>query len=192
VALIPNARQQEIVRWLQETPTLTIDQLVETLGVSTMTVHRDLDVLSKAGLVDKVHGGVTRAGTSKRKSNAATACALCDEPVLARTLVTLQTVDGDVIHACCAHCGILLLNDRHDVIAALAKDFIYGRMVNLYQAAFIVDSDITLCCTPNVMVFNSKNDANRFNNGFGGTVFNFADMKRYVMDYHRAYVPTGK
>lgn len=188
MALIPNARQQQIVNWLQESSTLTIDQLVERLDVSTMTVHRDLDALVKAGLVAKVHGGVTRSDMRKRKQNSSPVCALCDEPLLPRTLFTMQTADGEVVQACCAHCGILLLNEAEAVVSALAKDFIYGRMVNIYQAAFIVDSDITLCCTPNVMVFTSRSDAEKFNAGFGGTVFDFAAMQRYVTEYHRPIV----
>jgi DNA-binding Lrp family transcriptional regulator len=192
MALIPNARQQQIVRWLQETPTLSIEHLVERLGVSTMTVHRDLDALENAGLVDKVHGGVTRAGHRKRIFASTSACAICDEPVLARTLVTVQTSTGDVMQACCAHCGILLLNDCQNIVAALVKDFIYGRMVNIFQASFIVGSDITLCCTPNVIVFASKNDADRFNIGFGGIVYDFAEMQRYVTDFHRPAFSTSR
>lgn len=43
--------------------------LVEQLGVSDMTIRRDLDVLARAGSVEKVHGGaVSTSGTT------------CDEP----------------------------------------------------------------------------------------------------------------
>ena len=36
-----------------------VSELTELLGVSDMTIRRDLDVLASAGLVDKVHGGAT-------------------------------------------------------------------------------------------------------------------------------------
>ena len=36
-----------------------VSDLVELLGVSDMTVRRDLDVLAARGLLDKVHGGAT-------------------------------------------------------------------------------------------------------------------------------------
>ena len=36
-----------------------VSELTELLGVSDMTIRRDLDVLAGSGLVEKVHGGAT-------------------------------------------------------------------------------------------------------------------------------------
>ena len=36
-----------------------VSELTERLGVSDMTIRRDLDVLAGSGLIDKVHGGAT-------------------------------------------------------------------------------------------------------------------------------------
>jgi DeoR/GlpR family transcriptional regulator of sugar metabolism len=38
-----------------------VSELTELLGVSDMTVRRDLDVLARHGLIEKVHGGATLA-----------------------------------------------------------------------------------------------------------------------------------
>ena len=40
---------------------MRVSELTELLGVSEMTIRRDLDVLAESGLVEKVHGGATRA-----------------------------------------------------------------------------------------------------------------------------------
>ena len=46
---ISTDRQQKILELLQERKTLKIQELVEQLQVSPMTVHRDLHRLAKAG-----------------------------------------------------------------------------------------------------------------------------------------------
>ena len=38
---------------------MRVSDLVQILGVSDMTVRRDLEVLERRGLLDKVHGGAT-------------------------------------------------------------------------------------------------------------------------------------
>lgn len=42
-----------------------MSDLVRALGVSDMTVRRDLDVLAREGLLEKVHGGATHIGGSR-------------------------------------------------------------------------------------------------------------------------------
>ncbi len=55
---LPQRRRDKIVAWLAQTGTLSIEQLAQRLGVSTMTIHRDLDRLAAEGLARKVRGGV--------------------------------------------------------------------------------------------------------------------------------------
>lgn len=43
---------------------MRIEQLVDTFGVSTMTIHRDLDILDAKGLLRKSRGMVTAVATS--------------------------------------------------------------------------------------------------------------------------------
>ena len=50
-------RQQKILTLLKEHGLVSVQRLARTLGVSEMTVRRDLGVLRDRGLVRKVHGG---------------------------------------------------------------------------------------------------------------------------------------
>lgn len=50
-------RQEEIMRILKENSFAEVDFLAEQLGVSTMTIRRDLQKLSEQGLVARQHGG---------------------------------------------------------------------------------------------------------------------------------------
>jgi len=55
--LLPAQRQQRILEILREEFTARSSQLSELLGVSEMTIRRDLDVLDQQGLVERTHGG---------------------------------------------------------------------------------------------------------------------------------------
>lgn len=55
--LLPAQRQQRILEVLKEEFTVRGTRLSEILGVSEMTVRRDLDALEQQGLVERTHGG---------------------------------------------------------------------------------------------------------------------------------------
>lgn len=57
--MLAQQRQGRILAELQRAGAVKVSDLVTTLGVSDMTVRRDLDALSRQGVLDKVHGGAT-------------------------------------------------------------------------------------------------------------------------------------
>lgn len=57
-------RQTAIAELVTAAGNLRIDEVAERLGVSTMTVHRDLDALVSRGLIRKSRGYVSAAATS--------------------------------------------------------------------------------------------------------------------------------
>jgi DeoR/GlpR family transcriptional regulator of sugar metabolism len=54
-------RQQRILGWLEQAGAGTYRELAQVLGVSTMTVRREVDELNGRGLIIKTLGGVQRA-----------------------------------------------------------------------------------------------------------------------------------
>jgi len=56
---LPAQRQERILGEVTRTGGVRVSELTELLGVSDMTVRRDLDTLARRGLVKKVHGGAT-------------------------------------------------------------------------------------------------------------------------------------
>lgn len=63
--MLAQQRQSRIMSELQRLGAVKVSDLVTALGVSDMTIRRDLDVLARQGLLDKVHGGATlRTGRS--------------------------------------------------------------------------------------------------------------------------------
>lgn len=182
---LPSARQDLILSWLNETPSLSIDELVSRLGVSIMTVHRDLDHLVRAGQVEKVHGGVMRAEARPRHTRALQLCRLCSGMVSERTQMIIQPAQGEPLYACCPHCGLLLLADSIQPVSILAKDFIYGRMVNARNATYLVNSSVTLCCQPNYLCFACEQDAHAFQMGFGGHLMTFDEARNALVSTHQ-------
>lgn len=57
--MLARQRQARIVERVREDGAVRVADLVRELGVSDMTVRRDLDILDDRGLVEKVHGGAT-------------------------------------------------------------------------------------------------------------------------------------
>ncbi|MEV5408500.1 DeoR/GlpR family DNA-binding transcription regulator [Thermopolyspora sp. NPDC052614] len=61
--MLAQQRQQAILERVRRNGGVRVADLVRDLGVSDMTIRRDLEVLAERGLVEKVHGGATIAGS---------------------------------------------------------------------------------------------------------------------------------
>lgn len=57
--MLARQRQEVILDEVRRSGAVQVHALVSRLGVSDMTIRRDLDVLAKRGLVEKVYGGAT-------------------------------------------------------------------------------------------------------------------------------------
>lgn len=62
--MLARQRQELILDAVRTTGGARVSELVDTLGVSDMTVRRDIEALARRGLVTRVHGGATAAGSS--------------------------------------------------------------------------------------------------------------------------------
>ena len=62
--MLARQRQEPILDEMRETVGVRVSGLVERLGVPDMTVRRDIDAPAARGLVTRVHGGATAAGSS--------------------------------------------------------------------------------------------------------------------------------
>ena len=62
--MLAQQRQDRILDLVRTTGGARVSELVGELGVSDMTVRRDIEVLAERGLVARVHGGATAVGSS--------------------------------------------------------------------------------------------------------------------------------
>lgn len=67
--LRPGERHDAITELVLSAGTMRIEELAERFGVSTMTVHRDLDTLEARGILRKSRGAVTAVATSLFESS---------------------------------------------------------------------------------------------------------------------------
>ena len=57
--MLAGQRQHLIAEEVRRRGAMRVSELTELLGVSDMTIRRDLDVLAGSGVIEKVHGGAT-------------------------------------------------------------------------------------------------------------------------------------
>jgi DeoR/GlpR family transcriptional regulator of sugar metabolism len=57
--MLATERHERILAELEQRGSVRVSHLVQLLGVSDMTIRRDLDTLQRLGLLEKVHGGAT-------------------------------------------------------------------------------------------------------------------------------------
>jgi nitrous oxide reductase accessory protein NosL len=111
-------------------------------------------------------------------------CHLCGGAVIERTGFVVRGQGGEKLSACCPHCGILLMQQVADVSSALTPDFLHGRRINVFQAFFVVGSEVRVCCLPSTICFATQGEADKFQRGFGGKVFDFAGVAAHLRDCH--------
>jgi hypothetical protein len=179
---ISHRRQQKILDCLNEEETCTIQELAELLSVSAMTIHRDLDKLADQGKVVKVHGGAMLRPDPSVES-ASSVCLMCKQGVREQLAFVLQFDDDGQKQACCPHCGLMMLNMQNPTLM-LATDFLHGNKVNALQATYLIRPDLKTCCSPAVVAFASLDDAQRFQQGFGGEMMNFSEAKSFLSSTH--------
>ena len=176
----PTARQRQILELLNARQMLTIHELVRELGVSSMTVHRDLDALASAGHLAKTHGGATLPARAPNHSAAPDLCAMCNRIAPQRTTVIIQDPQRGRFSACCPHCGLALIDLNHATDLVLVTDFLYCRMINASEATYLIGSEVSLCCAPGILAFACLDDAARFQRGFGGEIMDLMKAHGYL------------
>ena len=60
--MLPAARHQAIVDTVQRERVVRVSDLAQQLGVSLMTVRRDIELLEESGQVERIHGGAKLPG----------------------------------------------------------------------------------------------------------------------------------
>jgi DeoR family transcriptional regulator, copper-sensing transcriptional repressor len=176
----PTARQRKILELLSARRMLTIQELVQDLGVSSMTVHRDLIKLADAGHLSKTRGGALLSRATHTSPSAPSQCAMCNQNVPTRTAVIIQSPESGHLSACCPHCGLTLLDQNPKATSAMVADFIYGRMVGAGEAAYLVGCSVTLCCEPSILAFTCPDLASSFQKGFGGEIMDLPQALGYL------------
>ncbi len=169
-------RKEEILRLIQNGVD-NVKSLANRFGVSLMTIYRDVRELEKEGKIVRRHGELKIRSEEDIHQELRESCAFCGKTVDRRLSFLYMTTKGKRIKACCAHCGLLLYKGikDDDVTSCLTWDFITGNPLSCFSAYYVVSTSAMPCCSPPVIAFARREDAEKFAKGFDGVVLNFKE-----------------
>lgn len=182
--MLPIERQQRIKALVLEKSNIKISELSKMLGVSEMTVHRDLKPLIDEGFIMKTFGGISLIQNDEGTLPERMSCVFCNSHVNERQAYRLILPNNLIEIACCAHCGLL----RHrqlgvDLVQAICHDFFKQTTISAPLAWYVMDTSIHMgCCQPQVLSFQQKEHAEKFIKGFGGHVYSFQTAMEVVFE----------
>jgi len=182
--MLPAERKKQIKAWILEKKSIKISYLSEWLGVSEMTIHRDLKPLIEEGLIAKTFGGITLVDDQPNPKLPIDSCAYCSKQIRERLAYRLILANQEIKQACCAHCGLMLHEQyKEEAVQALCKDFLTETTISAGQGWYVFDTSLDIgCCEPQVLIFGQHKQAEKFVKGFGGEIYNFNEASKTVHD----------
>lgn len=165
-------RQEQIVAWAKQYGTVRIAFLKDQLGVSEMTIYRDIQKIMQKETMERVPGGVKYLEPSAGPKQ----CRVCFQSSFSVQTAQLMHPDGTMEHFCCPHCLLMFTaHHGHDEQQLIGRDFLQGTTMNARLGTFLIGADECLhCCAPQVLVFRQHEQAVKFQAGFGGQVHDFS------------------
>jgi len=92
--MLARHRQSLILEDIRRAGSARVSDLTQRLGVSDMTIRRDLEALARAGLIEKVHGGAVLPGSPSSHEPGFEAKSVLEKPqkeAIARAAADLVT-----------------------------------------------------------------------------------------------------
>jgi DeoR family transcriptional regulator, copper-sensing transcriptional repressor len=182
--LLPTERQEKIRELISEHKNMKISDLSKVLGVSEMTIHRDLKPLVDQGFIMKTFGGITLVRKEPGHILEPDDCVLCNRKLNNRFTYKLILKDNTVENTCCPHCGLIRQQQlKEKVFQAICYDFLSGTTTNASVSWFVVATSIEIgCCQPQFLSFSHYDHAQKFIKGFGGKVLSMKDVLTYIQN----------
>lgn len=116
-------------------------------------------------------------------------CPLCGMNIAGNenTVYEITYTDGTVETYCCPHCGLYEHATKKDSVkSARARCFISGEWMDPAEATYVFNSSAVPACAPSWIAFGIKEEAEKFQKGFGGTLYSFKEALT-----ERAKMPKG-
>ncbi len=175
-------RKEKILEILKDRKEITVKELSNIFKVSEMTIYREIKELEKEGAIKRKHGSILLNTGKEKEIVSVPNCPICEKPIT-RAHPYKITVENEVIETCCEHCGLMMHKKLEDKeVSALTYDFITENPISALNAYYVVGSSAIPCCSPSVIPFASKEDAEKFRKGFGGRVMTFIEAYNEIVN----------
>jgi hypothetical protein len=103
-------------------------------------------------------------------------CKMCGKAASGKTVCTIPVSVNETAKTCCAHCGILILKRMGSHKNGSAICYTTGQRIELKKAFFVENSDVKICCSPSVLAFYSREEAEKFVETHHGEIKRFRDF----------------
>lgn len=173
--MLPIERQKQLLSWLTEEETLKVSDISRKLNVSEMTVYRDIKQLIDQQKIVKTSNGISLTKETIAPSNH---CSYCYKGINTRLSVQLIKTNHQVEQTCCIHCGLLRYQETQaEISQIICRDFLHDTTLSAKTGFFLINPDLhSNCCQPQLLTFNSMDEAIKFQTGFGGDIYNFEQV----------------
>ncbi|WEG13665.1 DeoR family transcriptional regulator [Pullulanibacillus sp. KACC 23026] len=170
--MLPYERRERIKALIRTNQTMKIAELSKELGVSEMTIHRDLKPLVEEGIVVKTFGGVSWVRSESKEVSLINECVYCRKVINERLAYRLILTNREMEVACCVHCGLLRGQQLgNQVFQAICYDFLRHTTISAHEAWFVTGTTLNLgCCKPQILPFEHRHHAEQFIKGFEGEI----------------------
>jgi DeoR/GlpR family transcriptional regulator of sugar metabolism len=170
-------RKDRILEILKERKEITVKELSSIFKVSEMTIYRDIRELENEGKIKRKHGLVIYKEPEKKDKVVINRCPICFKPITRAHPYKIILENGDIVETCCEHCGFLMHERlRNEKVNAITYDFITENPITAFNAYYVFGSSAIPCCSPSVIPFANREDAEKFSKGFGGEVLDFKEV----------------
>jgi DeoR family glycerol-3-phosphate regulon repressor len=149
-----NARQQELLEWVQRDGFVTVDDLAAHFDVTPQTIRRDVNWLADMNLLRRYHGGASLPTSSENVSYTARQRMFHDEkrriatlvathiPDQASLFINLGTTTEEVARALNRHRGLRVITNNLNVASMIVRPWdkgIVGELAIDFIRQFKVD-----------------------------------------------------
>ena len=180
------SRKERVLQLVKSGKCDTVTEISRELSLSKMSVYRYVRTLMGEGKISKTFNklypysaGLSAAG--KDSSALSVKCGICSKQITDERLnVAVTYKDGEKQDFCCAHCAVMAtvhtISDPNSISSIMGRDFIYGNPLDLRNAFLLLKTGVIPCCSPPILVFARKDDAEKFKKGFGGEIRSFDEI----------------
>ncbi|MCL4428488.1 MAG: helix-turn-helix domain-containing protein [Deltaproteobacteria bacterium] len=183
------SQKERVLQLIKNGKSDTVSEISELLGISKMSVYRYVRSLAGEGKISKTFNklypypaGLSAAEKETAVSALSVKCGICAKQITDERLkVTVNYKEaGKKEEFCCAHCAVMAavhtIADLNSVSSIMGRDFIYGNPLDLRNAFLLLKTEVIPCCSPPILVFARKDDAEKFKKGFGGEIRSFDEI----------------